>query len=290
VAARHLGLDRAHAANAVSLALTPNLALGVTRRGKLAMWKGCASGNAARNGLFAALLAQAGMTGPDRPFEGKKGLKDLLAGGDLGALVPDGEPLAVTQADVKFYVTEFHSEAPIMMALSLARELDVGDIASITIDTYKFAYEEIGSGPEKWRPTTRETADHGMPYVAAAVLVDGHFSDGIFEPARFTDPRILSLADKIVIREDPELTRQNPQRFPCRMEIRLKDGAVRKAAMPYPRGHHDDPMSDDEVSGKFRLLASGKLAPAQVERVLDCLWRLDQAPSIGELFDLVEIA
>ena len=83
-AANVLRLDRARAVNAIALAVTANLPLAVTRRGQLSMWKGVAEANGARNGLFAALLAQAGMTGPDRPFEGALGLHHLVGPVDPG--------------------------------------------------------------------------------------------------------------------------------------------------------------------------------------------------------------
>ena len=288
-ACRILRLDKKQTANAISLAVTPNLALGVTRRGNLSMWKGVASGNAARNGVFAALLAGAGMTGPDRPFQGALGLKNIVPEVALPALSDTDQTFRILRADTKYYVTEFHSEAPIMMALKLRGKIDIEFIEKIAIATYKFAYEEIGSGPEKWRPTTRETADHSMPYIVAAVLVDGKFADDIFEPAHFTDPRILAVADKITIIEDPNLTRQLPARFPCRLDIHLKDGTVKSASMPYPRGHHDDPMLDDEVSEKFRKLASRTLRAEQVEIALICLWQTDELASVRDIFDLFAI-
>jgi 2-methylcitrate dehydratase len=286
-AAKLLALNEGQTICAVSLAITPNLALGATRRGDLSMWKSCASANAARNGLFAALLARAGMTGPERPVEGSLGLGDLL--GSRGLVLADDQPFRILQADMKFFVTEFHSIAPIMMALELSEGVSTDDIEAIEITTYKFAYEEIGSGAEKWRPTSRETADHSLPYIVAAVLVNGGFSDAIFDPARFADPAILRLADKIKINEDPELTGQLPHSFPCRMAMRFRSGQVKSAAMRVPRGHHDNPMSDDEISTKFRQLASRKLPPARVERALDHLWAFDPSLSAGDVFDLFRV-
>ena len=280
-------MNESQTVNAISLAITPNIALGATRRGSLSMWKGCASGNAARNGVFAALLARAGMTGPERPAEGPLGLSELV--GDRGLSLADAGQFRMLQADMKYFVTEYHSIAPIMMAIRLAEGHAVDDIEAIAIATYKFAYEEIGSGPEKWRPTTRETADHSMPYIVAAALVNGGFSDAIFEPARFADEQILRLADKIIIREDPELTRQLPHRFPCRMDMRISGGRMRSAAMNYPRGHHDDPMSDEEVNDKFRQLASRKLSPTRAERALDRIWCLEGSPSASDIFELFRI-
>src|SRR5262245_49180963 len=200
-AANVLRLDHARTINAIALAVTANLPLAVTRRGRLSMWKGVAEANGARNGLFAALLAQAGMTGPDKPFEGALGLHHLLGPVDAGLI--GRAPLAIESAEMKHYVTEYHSQGPLAAALSLSAGLDVADIAAIHIRTYAFAHHEIGRGPEKWRPTTRETADHSLPYIVAASLVDGAFDDAIFAPARLADPRVLALADRITVAEDP---------------------------------------------------------------------------------------
>src|ERR1700682_4042904 len=105
-AARILGADRAQMINALALAVTPNLPLAVTRRGQLSMWKGVAEANGARNGLFAALLARAGMTGPEKALEGKLGLHHLVCPVDPGLL--GRTPLAVVAADMKHFVTEYH--------------------------------------------------------------------------------------------------------------------------------------------------------------------------------------
>jgi 2-methylcitrate dehydratase len=282
-AARILGADRAQMVNAVALAVTPNLPLAVTRRGALSMWKGVAEANGVRNGVFAALLAKAGMTGPEKAFEGALGLHHLTGPVDVGLL--GRGPLAVIAADMKFFVTEYHSQGPLMAALALARGLDSAAIAAIHIHTYAFAYHEIGSGAEKWRPTTRETADHSLPYIVAAALVDGGFSDAIFVPARLADPRILALADRITIAEDAAFTRAFPEKFRSRVEITLHDGTVRTSEVDYPHGHHDDPLTDAEVREKFSALAGRKLAPARLAPALDLIWDFEHCARIDDLFD-----
>jgi 2-methylcitrate dehydratase len=286
--ARILRLDLSQTANAIALAVTGNLPLGVTRRGHLSMWKGAAEANAARNGLFAALLAQAGMTGPERAFEGKLGLHELTGPVDLGRL--RREPPALIEADMKFLITEYHSQGPLMAALKLRAGLDADAIETIHIRTYEFAYKEIGSGREKWRPSTRETADHSLPYIVAAALVDGSFSDAIFAPDRFTDRRVLALADRITIAEDAEFTRQFPHKFRSHVEITMKDGAARAAGLDYPHGHHEDPMTDAEVCDKFAMLAGRKLRPIQIERALKRIWSFEKCTRIDDLFDALETA
>src|SRR5207244_13084695 len=72
-AGKILGLDRRAMGNAISIAITSGVPLGVTRIGELSMWKGCATAAAVRTAVFAAGLAADGMTGPGAPFEGRDG-------------------------------------------------------------------------------------------------------------------------------------------------------------------------------------------------------------------------
>ena len=121
---------------------------------------------------------------------------------------------------MKYFVTEFHSIAPLMMAMQLADGHPIDEIEAIEIATYKFAYEEIGSGPENGAPRPANGRSQHALYRGCRAR-NGGFSDTIFDPARFTDAAVLRLADKIKITEDPELTRQLPHCFPCRMDMRF---------------------------------------------------------------------
>jgi 2-methylcitrate dehydratase len=289
-AARLLGLDRARIAESAAIAAAANVALDATRYGRLSMWKGCAGPDAARNGVFAALLAEAGMTGPEAVLEGKHGLENLVGQFTLGPFARDGRPFRIAGVTIKYFLSEGHSQSPITAALQLGRDVAAGDIEAVTIYTYKFAHEVIGSGAEKWRPATREDADHSMPYVVAAVLVDNRFSDDIFTTARLRDPRILGLIDRIEVKEDPALTQAaSGDKLPCRMEITTKSGERKVAVVDYPRGHALNPMSDEEVSDKFRGVARRALAADRVAGALETLWRLDAAPNLDAIFDAVRV-
>ena len=85
-------------AHAVGIAAASNLPLRVTRSGELTPWKNVATAYAARNGLFAALLAAEGMVGPGNAFEGRNGLWEKVTGPfelapfpNQGGRVPDTE-------------------------------------------------------------------------------------------------------------------------------------------------------------------------------------------------------
>ena len=242
-----------------------------------------------RNGLFAALLAAEGMTGPDQAIEGSHGLRELLGKFELGPFAGDGRPFRVTESHLKFFLSEYHSQAPITAALELHRQVKADDIETVTIYTYWFTWSEIGSEPEKWHPTTREAADHSLPFIIAAVLIDGRFGDEIFSAGRLQDPRIHALINRISVKEDPELSRQFPRFVPCRIEAVTRSGERKVAAVEYPRGHVRNPMTDAEVSAKFFSLAGRMLPQEQMERAFGRLSSLEEAGNIGPILDAVRI-
>jgi 2-methylcitrate dehydratase len=288
-AAKIMDLTRDQTAEAVALAVTPNLALEVTRRGKLSMWKGCAAANGSRNGVFAALLAAEGMTGPDRVIEGGHGLRELVGKFDLPEFAGGDRPYAITQANIKWFLSEYHSQGPIALALKLRSQLQPEDIAAVEIFTYWFAWSEIGSEPEKWRPDTRETADHSLPFMIAGVLLEGRFSDEFFSPAYLTNPAMHQMADRIKVTEDPALTAKFPAFVPCRMEITTRAGEKKAAATDYPRGHHENPLTDDEVFAKFTDLAVRMLPKKRARRAINEWMDLENRGDLGALFATLRV-
>ena len=104
------------------------------------------------------------MTGPAPIFEGELGIMKLLTGPfELGPLGGNGRPYMITQTYIKFWPAEYHSQSAIDAALQLRPEVgDVRNVAAIDIATFDAAVDIIGKDPEKWRPRTRETADHSL--------------------------------------------------------------------------------------------------------------------------------
>jgi 2-methylcitrate dehydratase len=280
--AKVLGLNLEQTANAIALAAVPNLGTDISRRGHLTMWKGCAAANAARNGVFAAVMAKEGMAGPPTPFE--DGLTAVIGAEEVCPFPVDPMTFGMLKTDYKFFLSEFHAQGPAFLALELRPQIRLDDVEKIEVLTYHFAWFEIGSGAEKWHPTTRETADHSMPYVVAAVLIDGAYTDAIFAPERFQDRATLDLMKKITINEDAEFNRRYPASLPCRMTITLKNGKQKTAELSNPIGHHDRPMSDAQVVDKFRGLAGRKLKPERMQAVLDRVWRLESDENWTALF------
>src|SRR5439155_6367768 len=143
-AARLLGLNHEQTVHALGIAGTTGTALRLTRAGELSMWKGCAFAFAARNGVFAALLAQAGMTGPAPLFEGDMGFCQQVSGplpiAQLGG--PAAGDWMLPRTSIKFVPAEYHSQSAIAAAFDLRpRIADPGRIRSIEIATFRTAVE-----------------------------------------------------------------------------------------------------------------------------------------------------
>ena len=171
-----LDLDREKMGNAISLALAPNLPLGVTRTGELSMWKGCATASATRAGVFAVQLAAEGMSGPGEPFEGRRGLWEQAGVTErvtLEGFGGDGNPFLINDTTFKFYPSQIHTQAPIGLAVAIRSKINVQDVESITIESYRSGVSSPETEPEKWDPQTRETADHSIPFLVAMALQDG---------------------------------------------------------------------------------------------------------------------
>ncbi len=286
-AGRVLGLDRAAMGNAISLALTPSLPLGVTRVGELAMWKGCATAAACRAAVFAAQLAAEGMTGPERPFEGRDGLWQHM-GVDPPSWVGSGErdgPFGIMGTTFKAYPAVVHTQGPIALALELRSQVPLDEIEAVHVATYGEAIRRTASEEEKWDPKTRETADHSMPYLVARALQDGAITPATFAPSRIQDSGLRVLMKKLNLVEEPEFTRRYPGEACTRVEITATGGGRFTAETSHPKGHRLNPLSDAEVEAKFRTLAQGSLSPARCGEVLAQVWSLDQAKDLGPLFD-----
>lgn len=270
-AAKLMRLNADQTGHALSLALTPNLALAQARRGSLSSWKGCAGANAARNAVFAAVLAKQGFTGPGEIFEGSGGFWDAVGKSDWP--LPD-KPM-ITETRTKFLPVCYHGQSAVFAAMELRDKVDLQQIEEIRVDGYQVAVFMMGNDASRWAPTTRETADHSLPYCVAIALLDGRLVRDSFADARLGDPAVAELMRKVKVHEDPALTAQYPEGAPGRVTIRLRSGETFVSEIRYPRGHEKSPMTDAEVEAKFHDFCAGLLGAEGCDRALKALWQLE---------------
>jgi len=287
-----LGLDRKAMGNAISIAITTGLPLGVTRVGELSMWKGCATAAAARTAVFAAELAVEGMTGPAEPFEGRDGLWQnvTVEAPKWPAFGSAAEPFRINRTSFKAYPSVVHTQGPLGLVLELRRRIRTAEIESVHIGVHAQAMRRTAAEAEKWDPQTRETADHSMPYLVAAAFQDGEVTPATFAPSRIQDPALRPLMKKMTVVEEPEFTRRYPAELCSRIEVTTTDGRREVAQTSYPKGHYQNPLTDAELEAKFRGLAYGALGVEGCNRVLAEVWDLENRATLDRLVESLVIS
>ena len=251
------------------------------------MWKGCAAACATRAGIFAAQLAQEGMTGPAEPFDGPRGLWDQAVGRPvaLERLGGGREPFRITATSFKVFPAQIHTQAPIGLALELQAQVPAADIAAMRLRSYRSAVRSAATDPQKWDPQTRETADHSIPFLVATAVQDGAVTPASFTTERIHSPALRQVMAKMTIEEDPEFTGAFPEELNCWMEITTRSGQRFTAETAYPKGHPQNPLSDAELEAKLRHLATDVLPEPQCRAALTQLWSLEQVPNLRQLFE-----
>lgn len=290
-AAKLLGCDLDQIEQAINIAAATGINLRQTRVGELSMWKGAAYGGAARNGVFAAYLAREGFTGPAPVFEGLRGFIAQVSGPlEIPQMAGEGDGdgrFKILDTDIKYWPAEYHSQAAIALALDLrGRGVRPEAIERITVRTFKVAVEIIGGEPEKWAPTTRETADHSMPYLVAAALLDGDITARQFTPARIASDDIRSLMARTRVVEQSDLTAAYPAGIPTILEIAEMNGTTHSARMDFPPGHSRNPLTDAQINEKFTRLARPLLGPRSA-KALDALWKLESCNDLRTIMPLL---
>src|SRR5258707_15348397 len=297
--AKLMKLDSKRTRHAVNIAGVAGAAMRQARVGELSHWKGVAFANAARHGVFSALLARAGMTGPGPIFEGEMGFEKQL-GVSLGNLgekfaVPfpkseHGPAAMILKTSIKYWPAEYHSQSAIEAALFLRKEIpNHAQVKSMTIESHDASVDIIGSEPEKWRPETRETADHSLPYITAIALIGGEVTNKQFQPARFTDPKIWKFLENVKVERNAELSALYPDAVANIVHVELVDGRRLSKRVDYPMGHAKNPLKDSEVERKFFALVKPEMGGTRAKKIVDLVWKLDEATNVDELMRAMEM-
>ncbi len=271
-------------AEAISLAVTAGVPTRASRAGALSMWKGCATASSARIGIFSAMLAAEGMTGPDRAIEGKHGLWEQATGSFEVAPFGPEDPWVLTSSSIKLIPAEYNSHVAVELMLALRAECAPEDIESVHVSTYWNAFDEIGNDPQKWHPETRETADHSLPYLLTVAMFDGSVSAASFDDAHLADPRVREFMQRITVAEDKAMTDAWPATVPARLDVVRTDGTRWSRTLDHPRGHPKRPATVEDIEGKFLALTPRVLGDARAREALDLLSRLDELDDVVTIF------
>lgn len=234
--------------------------------------KSLSVGNAARNGLWSALLAERGFRGPTAPLEGRQGYFNALAPSspDWSALTRAlGESWELLQNTYKPYPVGIVAHPAIDAALALREQhaLKPDAIARIVVRGHPL----LAARTDRPHVTSGREAQVSVQHSVAAALVFGELGLAQFTDACVQDPETLALRTKIQVEQDAGLVVEA-----AALRIEMKDGAVHALTVPAARGSLARPLSDGEIEEKLRVLAAGWSPGHDVQPIVDAVWALDR--------------
>jgi 2-methylcitrate dehydratase len=222
-----------------------------------------------------------------RGVRGNKGFIEAIAGPfDIDWSREDLE--SVRRTILKRYNAEIRSQSAIeaLLALRAEHHLTADDVERIELDTFQVAFDIIGGGEEgdKLRVSSKEEADHSLPYLLAAALLDGQLLPEQYLPERIVADDVQHLLRRVAVRPDPELSRRFPAEHSARVRLQLRDGRTLEREQHDYEGFHTRPMGWDTVAAKFDRLARRHAGDGLRARIKDAVARLD-AITADELAD-----
>src|SRR5437588_2421855 len=287
--ALHLGWEQIQ--HAIGISASRHCTLGAVTAGKLTMMKNTVDPMATQSGVLAALLAEKGYTGPEHVVDGKEGLTHCFGPEWRLNLLTDGlgESWRITQCGMKAFPAEALTHTPISATLDLVKQNDLkpDQVQEVQIRSLARA-ADILSDPSKYDPRSKETADHSLPYVIAAALVDRQVTPAQYTMEKIMDRRIREQLQKVEVLADPEIEKLFPALQRVIVQINTRDGRSFSKQLDYPKGDPRNPLTDAEVEEKFAALAEGVLSAGAQKKLIDTIWSLDKVGSVSKLMALMK--
>ena len=160
------------------------------------------------------------------------------------------------------------------------------DIERVDVEIFEVAYNIIGGGEEgdKTVVSTKEQADHSLPYMLAVAILDGQVMPEQYEPERIWLADVQDLLGKVYVEPNEHYSERFPDEMPCQVRITLKDGRVLERETKEYEGFHTLPMSWETVVQKFNKIASPNASAGQRAGIADAVANPEQV-SVRELMD-----
>ena len=275
-AGRVLGLSEQQMTWALGIAATQSSGL---REMFGTMCKPFHPGNAARNGLLAALLAQRDFTSSTQGIEAKRGFANVLSTGFRPGEITDklGETWEISLNTYKPFACGIVEHPAIDGCIQLRNEhkLKPEDIESISLAVHPLVLELTG----KKTPQTGLEGKFSVYHSSAVAVIHGAAGENEYSDEVVRDPKVIALRDKVAATVDKAMHEDQ-----VRVTIKLKGGKTLEKHVEHAVGSLGRPMSDADLEAKFRGLCAGILAKGETDRLIKLCW------DIGKLDDAAEVA
>ena len=292
VAGKLLDLNEDQMVNAIGINGCHNHTIGCPTAGKLTMMKNTVDPMSVQSGVFAALMAKEGYTGTEAIFEGKEGLMDVFGPDwdEQKLLKGLGDSFKILECSMKAFPTEALTHTHLTATLKLVKENDIKpeEIKEVVVTTIARACD-ILFDPHKYKPDSRETADHSLPYCLAAAIVDRQITTNSFSEEKLKDPKIRAVINKIKGDASIEFEKMFPAKQPSRVIIRTNKGGEFSQYLEYPKGDPREPMTDKDIAEKFNALSSKVLNSERQKEIRDAIFNFEKIDTIKDFMEMLAV-
>lgn len=281
----------------MALGLAGNAACGLSaNHGSMA--GAMAAGHACRNGVIAALMAQAGITANANIIEAKNGFYDTLVGPghyDAERMAEGlGKPFYIEAPGIslKMYPSCYHTHRALDGVFKLLNEhsLSDQDIAAVDVGTSERALRVLAFS----EPATAYQAKFSMPHCIGAAIVDKQVTLETFTEQKLHDPNVVAARKKVQLSFPdvpiwPGLADVGPDTEFVGNPVTIKttDGRSLNARVDIPRGDASLPLTDDELLEKFRDCARAQLSAETIDRSVGLVRELEKVSNVGALINVL---
>lgn len=307
--ARLLKLDAGQAQEAFGMTVIAHFASDevesceLNRRGDLTLWKRFNGSDAVRNAIQACFLARAGAEAPVRSFTGKNGFIAKLRNEHdpipvlRDRLRADTRLSRIAETYLKLWPVGSVGQSAIRAALEARGKIaDIGRIRQVRVYSEEGAYDHlVAIRQDPYRPISRETADHSMPYIVGAAVLDGYIGVDSFDLEKVLEPRRQTFVAEVVkVFPAPELgtiasgkLARAEAGYLSRVEIELDDGTVvHGEARPFP-GHPKAPFSDADIAQKVTQNALPFAGQEATDRIIKALVGFETVGNVRDFTGLL---
>jgi 2-methylcitrate dehydratase len=193
----------------------------------------------------------------------------------------------ILDCGMKSFPIEALSHSPLTAMMKTVKEHNIkaDDVKEIKVEVIARAADILGD-PHKYRPDSKETADHSLPYCMAAGLVDGMVTPLQFKEERVLDKSLIPIMDKVKVVANEEFEALFPKFQPSRVTITTNDGKSHSTRVDVPKGDPRDPMTEGEIAVKFTALGGDVIGNDQCKKLQGFIMNLDSAQKLDELLTL----
>jgi 2-methylcitrate dehydratase PrpD len=252
------------------------------------------SGIGAKNGVVAAMLAARNFKADENIFEGHHSFPKVFLGNEYDLAKSSrqlGAPFSIVAQGIgriKPYPTggPSHKSVTAILELIQKQRIRAEEVAEVECQVSSYLVQHFGHYS---RPRTASEARFSIHYAMAAALIDGALTLKQFTDEKVTTPEVQDLMSKVKLVELDSETKEGQTHSdpPQNVTVKLQNGKAYSHQVPFAKGEPRNPMSLEEIIGKFQDCAGTVLSPLDVERTVDLVLKLETLPDITGLMEFM---